>query len=103
MNALKLTPEDPLSPGRIPLVGAEGWCERSEERRETDISAKVIRSTGASLNVTITDMSASGLRLEGAEGLSIGEKVLVLLPDSNVIEVKIRWAFNDHAGVKIVD
>lgn len=98
-----MTPDDPLAPGRIPPVGAEGWRERSEKRRETDISAKVIRATGASLNVTITDMSASGLRLEGAEGLSIGENVLVLLPDSEVIEVTIRWAFNDHAGVKIVD
>lgn len=63
----------------------------------------MIRVSGASLNVTITDISASGLRLEGAEGLSIGENVLVLLPDSMVIEVTIRWALNDHAGVKIVD
>lgn len=98
-----MSPKDPLSSGPVPKAGVEAWRERSEERLEANISAKVIRASGTSLNVKITDISASGLRLEGADGLSIGENVLLLFPDGHAIEVAIRWALNDHAGVRIVD
>lgn len=98
-----MSPKDPPSPGPVPRAGVEAWRERSEERLEANISAKVITASGASLNVKITDISASGLRLEGTDRLSIGENVLLLFPDSHVIEVTIRWAVNDHAGVRIVD
>lgn len=103
MDAIRLTADDSSTPDPQPGSGVEGWRKRAEERRSTRIAAKAIRASGACLAVTITDVSASGLRLEGADGLTIGENILILLPDSSVIEVTIRWAFNDDAGARIVD
>lgn len=69
----------------------------------TTIPVKVIRSTGASLNAVIADFSEQGLRIEGVEGLTVGEHALVLLPDHRVVEITIRWALGDQAGARLIE
>lgn len=83
--------------------GGDGWRNRTEERRETRIAAKVIRANGASISVTIVDISDNGVRLEGADGLAIGENVLLVFSNSSVVEITIRWALDGHAGARIVE
>jgi hypothetical protein len=69
----------------------------------TNIQAKLVQASGASHAVTIADLSAQGLRLEGVERLTVGEQVLLLLPDNSVYELVIRWAFDDQAGGRFVE
>lgn len=66
-----------------------------------NIPIKIIRSTGVSVSAVIADFSEHGLRLEGAEGLAIGEHALVLLPDHRVLEIAVRWALDDQAGIRL--
>lgn len=90
-------------PHCVKQSAAQDWRQRSEERRPANIKAKVIRASGASHAVTITDMSDNGLRIEGASALVIGENVLLLLPNHSVVEVAIRWVLENQAGARIVD
>ena len=91
--------------GDEPPIGefAQNWRERGEERQQAEIAARVIRANGDQLPVKVSDISATGLRLEGAEALTIGENVLLLLPNSSVVELNIRWVLGPHAGARIVD
>lgn len=69
----------------------------------TNIPIKVIRSTGSSQSAVIADLSDEGLRIEEVEGLTIGERVLVVLPDHRVREIAIRWAIGDQAGGRFIN
>lgn len=87
-------------PARDP--GPEGFRERREKRHNSGITAAVIRANGDQSAVTISDISDSGLRLDGADGLVIGENVLLLFDDHRVVELNIRWVLGNHAGARIV-
>jgi len=68
-----------------------------------DIPIKVIRSNGASLNALVADYSVESLRIEGAEGLTVGEHALIILPDHRVLEITVRWAVGNQAGARLVN
>ena len=90
-------------PGDVARLRREGWRDRLEARHVTDIPIKIDQSSGASQKAVIADLSGQGLRLEGAVGLTVGERALVILPDHRVLEIMVRWASGDQAGALIVD
>lgn len=67
-----------------------------------NVPVKVIRATGVSLSAVVADLSEESLRLEGAEGLSVGEQALIILPDHRVLEIAVRWALGDQAGARLI-
>lgn len=86
---------------RLPHLCEDWWCSSLEKRQMTNIPVKVIRSIGTSQNA-VADLSGEGLRLEGVEGLTVGEHALVLLPDHRVLEIVVRWSLGDQAGVRLI-
>lgn len=76
---------------------------RHEERCVTDIPVKLIRSNGASFSAAIADFSEHGLRIEGVEGLTVGEHALVILPHHRVLEIVVRWALGDQIGARLIN
>ncbi|MBO9622315.1 MAG: hypothetical protein J7500_06340 [Sphingomonas sp.] len=61
------------------------------------MSGKVVSSNGTSHRVTVCSLADGGFRIEGAEGIRNGEKILLLLPDA-VVEASVRWVVGDQAG-----
>lgn len=103
MDVTGLNPAFDADPAKLVRLQQEGWRDRREGRRMTDIPVKVIRSNGSSQSAIIADLSDEGLRLDGVEGLTIGERVLMVLPNHRVREIAIRWAIGDQAGGRFIN
>ena len=78
--------------GRIP-----GHIPR-EHRIEIAHDATVVMADGSERPVTITDVSASGFRLQSGDILPIGEHVFLRVPRYGDFPAQIRWALGSEAG-----
>lgn len=68
---------------------------------EEGIEVRVVRNGGESFRVKVTHL-VDGILLEGASGLVVGEHLLLILKDSQLREITIRWAVGDQAGARFI-
>jgi hypothetical protein len=77
------------------------WTER-KTRFPVAIEAVVRRVGGGKTSVKLSDFSDSGCRIEGSEGLRIGERLEIAIPRMGQVKAQVRWALSDSAGVHFV-
>lgn len=61
-------------------------------------AAKIIRVDGASWNATIYRLPDGSVRIEGADGIRNGERLLLVITGEPVLELSVRWVIGDQAG-----
>ena len=77
------------------------WTER-KHRYPVEIEAIVLRPDGDKTPVRLTNFSDNGCRIEGAEGLRIGERLQIAIPRMGQVKAQVRWALPDCTGVRFV-
>ena len=76
--------------------------ERRYSRKNVSIRA-LLHSNGKFQTTTIEDLSQGGAQLRGAEGISIGDVVLVELLDRRQLHGEVRWWLANRCGLSFSD
>ena len=93
--------------GRSPCVRIDGavivpgWIERrSQARREINVPA-TLRANGRVQDVTVRDLSAGGVGIEGGDSVQPGDAVNVALGNGVQLEGVAVWNRSGRVGVKL--
>jgi len=78
-----------------------GWTDR-DNREPTSFPAILVLAEGKRFPVTITNISADGCQIEGAEAIPIGETVRVELAGDIRADATVRWAVERRAGLRFI-
>lgn len=80
--------------------GAPQGGDHVVRKRRVDVNkpAVLITSDGHESSVVITDLSASGFRIETSETPLIGEHVHLRVERHGELAAQIRWALGNEAG-----
>ena len=62
----------------------------------------LILGPGGIHTITIIDYSRDGLRLEGATGVAVGERITVQLLTGDRLPLAVAWAFDDKIGAEFL-
>jgi PilZ domain-containing protein len=76
---------------------------RSSPRKKLRFGARAASASGNATEVIVHDISATGLLIEGALGLSRGEQFDVFLPRQQMIRATVVWASGRFFGCQFVD
>ena len=68
-------------------------------RRGVELGAHVLRGTGQIVDVALLDLSYAGCRIRTADYLWQGEAIKLSVPRRGVINAKVRWCAEGHAGL----
>lgn len=71
---------------------------RGAARREVTLRGRGAGSAGTATEVLIHNLSESGVLLESATKLAVGEKIVIDLPDLERISANVVWASDDLFG-----
>ena len=74
-------------------------CRRSEPRNAMNCMALAFSADGRRTVVTISDMSLSGVRIDGAT-LDDDDAFRLVIPHRGDIDAKVRWASSGGAGAR---
>lgn len=69
-------------------------------RRKLHLGAAGSSSAGDAMNVTVHDLSETGLLLQTTAQLSLGEKIEVVLPHAGPTAASVVWGSNDFFGCR---
>lgn len=78
-----------------------GWIGR-KDRHPVTVDAVVHRTDGSKASVTLTNFSDEGCRIEGNNGLRIGERLQIAIPRMGRVKAQVRWALTDSAGARFL-
>ena len=78
-----------------------GWTDR-DNREPTSFPAILVLADGERRPVTITNISAEGCQIEGAEAVPIGETVRIELAGDIRADATVRWAVLGRAGLRFI-
>lgn len=77
--------------------GAERGGSRAPRVKLSELAA-VELPDGRTVGVRVSDVSASGLRMQTPEPFSVGQKVMLLMRRYDAVPVEIRWSEGLEAG-----
>lgn len=80
---------------------SNGWAAR-KVRHPLPIEATVLRAGGGKTAATLTGFSDAGCRVEGIDGLHVGERLQLALPRMGQIKAQVRWIGDRSAGVRFL-
>jgi len=83
------------------MTRVQGWARR-KDRHPVSIDATVHRSDGTKAEVTLTNFSDEGCRIEAAEAFRIGERVQIAIPRMGHVKAQVRWSHPGSAGAKFL-
>jgi hypothetical protein len=84
-----------------PLDRLPGWTDR-DSREPASFPAILIYGEGKRIPVTITNISADGCQVEGADAVPIAENVRLELAGNISADATVRWAVMGRAGLRFV-
>lgn len=93
--------------GQWPLIDASGdvvmpdWSEQREFARIPVRSSAVLECRGREQNITLRDMSTTGLGFECVCGLKVGDLVIVKTSKALFLKGTVVWAKLDRAGIEL--
>ena len=73
---------------------------RASARRTLRLQALGTTSSQSAAQVTIHDLSLTGLLIETSEVLAVGERIDVQVPEAGVTEAKVVWSSGRFVGCK---
>ena len=79
-----------------------GTIKRRFERKAVSVRA-LLHCNGKFQTTTIEDLSQGGARLRGAEGVSVGDVVLVELLNRRQLRGEVRWWLANHCGLSFTE
>lgn len=79
-------------------IAQRGRAERRELLLETSGDLE-----GVPANVTVHNISETGLLIETSEDLAVGEGFRILLPEAGAVEVEVVWASASLRGCRFVE
>ena len=74
-------------------------CRRTEPRSAMRREALAFRPDGSRSFVSVSDMSLSGLQIEGG-AFAEGEEFKLVIPDRGEVDARIRWTSSGTAGAR---
>ena len=77
--------------------GAERGGNRAPRIKMSEIAA-IELPDGRTIGVRVSDVSASGFRMETPEELGIGQKIMLLMRRYDPVAAEIRWSDGLEAG-----
>ncbi|WP_338468427.1 PilZ domain-containing protein [Novosphingobium sp. ZN18A2] len=83
------------------MASHAGIEQRGAERRVLRLNVTV-SSDGEAASASVDDLSRTGLRIETGGRLSVGEEIVVELPNGKLIEARIVWADRPRYGCEFV-
>jgi hypothetical protein len=83
------------------MTRVQGWAKR-KDRHPVSIDATVHRSDGTKADVTLTNFSDEGCRIEADEVFRIGERVQIAIPRMGHVKAQVRWSHPGSAGAKFL-
>lgn len=86
----------PLPANLVEPVNAAGTARAP--RRVLQLSVQGTRSSGAAANVTVHNISRSGLLFESSEALQVDERIDMELPEAGATAMRIVWASGGFFG-----
>jgi PilZ domain len=78
-----------------------GWIGR-KDRDDVAIDAVVHRDDGSKENVTLTNLSPDGCRIDSDGDFRIGESLQIAIPSMGQMNAQIRWALPGSAGARFL-
>ncbi|HEX6741993.1 MAG TPA: PilZ domain-containing protein [Sphingomicrobium sp.] len=78
-------------------LNAGGYHDR-EPRIAVRCEAVLVEQDGSALDVTITDVSRDGFKLESRSELEVGAEILLLVSKLQPVKAVIRWTCGYEAG-----
>lgn len=72
--------------------------KRRHPRVDLSRPAKLVDHDGREADITILDVSKSGIRIACSEPLLPGDRVQILVDADQVFHAVIKWAMGDEAG-----
>lgn len=82
--------------------GPEDRSARSPAGRANH-AATVRLGDGREVTALVTNLSDDGCQLLAEADLSVGETLVVTLPDRDPIEAQVRWTAGDKAGIRFLN
>jgi len=76
----------------------QATTRRGAARREVTLRGRGAGAAGTATEVLIHNLSESGVLLESATKLAVGEKIVIDLPDLERISAKVVWASDELFG-----
>ena len=73
---------------------------RRTARRQLRLVSEGIIPTSTSARVVIRDLSTAGLLVESSAPLSVGEQMVVSLPEAGAVEATVMWDSGRYFGCK---
>ncbi|NVE95019.1 helix-turn-helix domain-containing protein [Altererythrobacter lutimaris] len=73
---------------------------RGAERRELQLEARGKLESGVQANLSVHNISTSGMLIETAEELRVGEQLLVHLPEAGEVSAEVVWSSDRLFGCK---
>jgi hypothetical protein len=83
-------------------VLTRNFLRRRDTRRRVMLAA-IVECRGATQKVRIVDFSATGLRIDGINGLAMGDPIQILLAPEMVLEGQVSWSVWHKAGIKLLE
>lgn len=81
------------------MIRGDPWVGR-KDRHSVLVDAIVYRDDGSKMSVKLANFSDEGCRVEGAEGLGIGERVRIAIARMGEVKAQVRWSFGASAGAQ---
>ena len=73
-----------------------------KERYPVAVDATLHDGDGRKTPVRLTDFSNEGCRVEGCDGVHIGERLQIAIPRMGHVKAQVRWIGSGSAGVRFV-
>ena len=79
----------------------QGWFVR-KDRYPVQIDAVIQRSDGSKAQVTLSNFSDQGCRIESGAAFHIGERLQIAIPRMGQIRAQVRWIGSGTTGARFV-
>ncbi|CAA2142110.1 PilZ domain-containing protein [Hyphomicrobium sp. ghe19] len=80
---------------------SQNFLRRRDPRQRVSFTA-ILECRGVSQNVRVVDFSATGLRVDGIQGLATGDPIQISFSPDIVLTGEIAWCVWHKAGIKLV-
>ncbi|MBS0268648.1 MAG: PilZ domain-containing protein [Proteobacteria bacterium] len=80
---------------------ARNFLRRRDDRHRVSFTA-ILECRGIAQNVRVVDFSASGLRVDGIQGLATGDPIQISLTPDISLAGEVAWAVWHKAGIKLL-
>ncbi|MBY0558651.1 MAG: PilZ domain-containing protein [Hyphomicrobium sp.] len=80
---------------------SRNFLRRRDPRQRVSFTA-ILECRGVSQSVRVVDFSASGLRVDGIQGLATGDPIQISFSPDMVLAGEIAWSVWHKAGIKLL-